>query len=161
MPFRAPTRIVNPNRQQLEPHTVDTFKTAIPPQSFIGPRPKRWTHPPSPTAQGLKTPPEVPAPKMCQRKGCTARATADVNGEQLCPWHSLGYVMDAPRPAAPAKPYKFDGPIKTTRPCAVCRDRLAWFDGNTCGPCAGTDRPTEIVLGGTESGVDASDLFPG
>ncbi len=98
---------------------------------------------------------------MCQRKGCTARATADVNGEQLCPWHSLGYVMDAPRPAAPAKPYKFDGPIKTTRPCAVCRDRLAWFDGNTCGPCAGTDRPTEIVLGGTESGVDASDLFPG
>ena len=46
--------------------------------------------------------------------------------------------------------------VKTTKPCERCKDRLAWFNGVLCGPCA--TEPTEPSP--AVNAVTAQDVWP-
>lgn len=100
---------------------------------------------------------------------CGRSAGSTYGSRWLCPScmnRALGFkptiAADVPAAPAPVLP-KFGEPIRTLKACLICKDRLAWYDGVTCGPCAGAEekpKSGQIVLGGTETGVDAGDLFP-
>jgi hypothetical protein len=139
------------NTTPLKCHTVDTFEKAESPQSFIGGR----------TAEdGAGIPGNRPEPKSAAVCECGAPAGSSYGDRRLCPVcmvRALGLRPlhpNPPAPVAPAVPAQSAGPADTRCPnCALI----------LCGCHRGETAPTrpEIVLGGTDSGIDPKDLFPG
>jgi len=75
----------------------------------------------------------------------------------------LKLVLEKPKPVLIPEPIreplKPRPAVKTTKPCERCKDRLAWFNGVLCGPCAtepaGPAEPTPAT-----NAVSPSDIWP-